>query len=119
MADLEAKGVAVWYDQTAISVGDSLRRSIDRGLSRSRFGVVVLSRQFFQKSWTNYELDGLVAREMQGRKVILPVWHPELTLDELMEYSPSLADKCALVASELSIAEIAAELAELILGSED
>lgn len=114
VAELEALDVRVWFDETAIRIGDSLRRSIDRGLVHSRFGVVVFSREFFAKNWTNYELDGLVAREMQGRKVILPIWHPDLTAEEMLGYSPSLSDKRALLASELSMAEIAAELTQLI-----
>ena len=36
-----------WYDEFTLNVGDSLRRSIDRGLSQSRFGLVVLSPGFF------------------------------------------------------------------------
>ena len=114
VTELEQLSIRVWFDETAIRVGDSLRRSIDRGLVRSRFGVVVFSRAFFAKNWTNYELDGLVAREMQGRKVVLPVWHEELTAQDMLGYSPSLADKRALLAAELSTAEIAGELAALI-----
>ena len=56
--DREAR---VWYDEFTLKVGDSLRRTIDRGLASSRFGVVVLSDSFFQKEWPNRELDGLVA----------------------------------------------------------
>lgn len=44
---LRAEHVEVWYDEFSLSVGDSLRRSIDRGLSQSRFGIVVLSPSFF------------------------------------------------------------------------
>jgi len=47
-----------------LRVGASLRRSIDAGLANTRFGVVVLSEAFFQKGWTNYELDGLVTRQL-------------------------------------------------------
>jgi hypothetical protein len=113
---LSQRGVRVWFDETAIRIGDSLRESIDRGLTRSRFGVVVFSHSFFAKSWTNYELNGLVTRELQGRKVILPVWHPGLSFDDLASYSPSLADKKALLASSLSVEQIADELAALVLG---
>lgn len=116
---LVRRGVRVWYDETAISIGDSLRESIDRGLTRSRFGVVLFSHSFFSKKWTNYELNGLVTREFRGRKVILPVWHPRLSLDDLVGYSPSLADKKALIASSMSIEDIATELASLILPSAD
>jgi len=114
VGQLEALGVNVWYDETAVSVGDSLRESIDRGLARSRFGAVILSQEFFAKRWTNYELNGLITREMQGRKVVLPVWHPNLTFEALMDFSPSLADKKALVAADSTLAEIAHQLAELI-----
>lgn len=114
--ELTSRGVRVWYDEMVITVGDSLRESIDRGLARSRFGAVIFSREFFAKRWPSYELNGLVSREMQGRKVILPVWHPELTIEELISYSPTMADKAALVGADLSIVEIAENLAELVLG---
>jgi TIR domain len=114
---LDELGVRVWYDETAITIGDSLRESIDRGLIRSRFGAVIFSKEFFAKRWPAYELNGLVSREMQGRKVVLPVWHPDLSHDELVAYSPSMADKRALVGSHYSIRELADELAALVLGS--
>jgi hypothetical protein len=91
---LRAKGLTVWYDEFTLKVGDSLRQSIDKGLNRSRFGVVVLSAAFFQKNWPQYELDGLAQREMDGRKVILPVWH-NVCEEEVRQYSPSLAGRVA------------------------
>jgi hypothetical protein len=106
-------GFEVWYDEFQLRVGDSLRRSIDRGLANSRFGIVVLSPAFFAKNWPQYELDGLVAREMMGGKVILPLWH-KLSKDEVMAYSPSLADKLALNTASYSIEELARELAEVL-----
>ncbi len=73
---LRSANVAVWYDEFTLKLGDSIRRSLDRGLSQSRFGVVVLSHAFFNKNWPQYELDGLAERETKGRDtVILPVWH--------------------------------------------
>jgi hypothetical protein len=116
VGELIARGVRVWYDETAIGVGDSLRESIDKGLSRSRFGAVIFSHAFFAKRWTNYELNGLVTREMQGRKVVLPVWHPEMTAEDVTDYSASLADKKALAGARLSVADIADALADLVLG---
>lgn len=111
--ELERIGVKVWYDEFTLKVGDSLRRSIDKGLSQSKFGVVVLSSSFFNKNWTQYELDGLVAREMEGKKVILPIWH-KVSKSEVMKYSPSLADKVAINSSLHSIEEIARQLADVI-----
>ena len=87
--------VKVWFDEMVLRVGDSLRRSIDRGLATSQYGVVVLSRNFFRQEWPQRELDGLVAREVnEKRKLILPVWH-EVTEQDVRAYSPPLSDKLA------------------------
>lgn len=93
-AQLEKRGLRVWFDETEIKLGDSLRRSIDYGLSKSRFGLVVLSPDFLRKEWPQKELDGLVAREDGSAKVILPVWH-NVTQADIAAYSPPLADKLA------------------------
>ena len=105
-------GLRVWFDRDILSVGDSLRRSIDLGLSSSRYGVVILSPAFLRKGkgWTTYELDSLVAREIDARKVILPIWH-KLTRDEILGYSPSLADKVALNTATATVADIALDIA--------
>lgn len=63
---LEERDCSVWFDESTLKIGDSLRRSIDRALANSRYGVVVLSSSFFAKAWPQYELDGLVTREMSG-----------------------------------------------------
>jgi len=110
---LEAAGFDIWYDEFSLKVGDSLRRSIDRGLSDSRYGIVVLSGAFFEKNWPQYELDGLVAKEMEGHKVILPIWH-KVSKDEVMRYSPSLADKVAINTSLSTISEIVEQLGEVL-----
>ena len=106
-------GLAVWYDEFELKIGDSLRRKIDMGLSKSRFGVIVLSRSFFGKGWTNYELDGLVTRSISGEQILLPIWH-EITKQELIEYSASLVDKVARSTGTHTIQEIAAEIIDVI-----
>lgn len=110
---LSKRGFSIWYSEFQLKVGDSLRRSIDAGLRDSRFGIVVLSEAFFRKNWPQYELDGLVAREMNGGKVILPIWH-KVTKDQVMGYSPTLADKLALNTSTMTLAEIVDGLSEAI-----
>ena len=113
---LQRRGVDVWYDELELRIGDSLRRKIDSGLSRSRFGLVVVSHAFFSKNWPQYELDGLVALEQAGRQRILPVWH-KITKDEVLSYSPSLADRVALNTSVHTADEIAREIADVIVGA--
>ncbi len=102
----------VWYDEFELRVGDSLRKSIDKGLLNSRYGIVVLSPAFFAKKWPQYELNGLNAREVDGHKVILPIWHM-LDRDDVLAYSPTLADKVALSTRRMSIKKIAEALAEV------
>ncbi|UCH96556.1 MAG: toll/interleukin-1 receptor domain-containing protein [Candidatus Aminicenantes bacterium] len=97
-AHLKEQGLSVWLDEFELTLGDSLRRSIDRGLSKSRFGVVILSTAFFSKEWPNRELDGLVAREENIGKVILPIWH-NVSRDEVLKFSPTLADRLAVSTS--------------------
>lgn len=97
---LRNENVAVWYDEFSLSLGDSIRRALDKGLRQSRFGAVVLSEAFFRKEWPQYELDGLTQLEMRGReKVILPIWHG-VTHGDVLSYSPSLAGRQAVSSSE-------------------
>lgn len=102
---LASENVAVWFDEFTLKLGDSIRRSLDRGLTQSRFGVVVLSKAFFNKNWPQYELDGLAEREMKGQDtVVLPIWHG-VSHDDVMQYSPSLAGRKA-VSSDLGIPSV-------------
>lgn len=103
---LKEYGFRIWYDEFELEIGDSLRESIDKGLVTSRYGIVVLSPKFLDKNWTKYELNSLVAREIEGKKVILPIWH-NVTRQQVMQYSPMLADKLALSSENMAINEIA------------
>jgi hypothetical protein len=114
---LQKNGFSIWYDEFQLEVGDSLRRSIDRGLANSRFGIVILSPHFFAKNWPQYELDGLVAKEMYGGKVILPIWH-KVSKDEVMRHSPTLADRVALNTATNTIEELAHELEKVLQKNE-
>jgi hypothetical protein len=110
---LRELGLAVWFDEFELQLGDSLRRKIDSGLARSRFGVVVLSPAFFAKEWPGRELDGLVSREIAGsRQIILPIWH-EVSLQDVVEFSPPLGDKLALSTGDNSIDELAMQIAQV------
>ncbi|REC51201.1 MULTISPECIES: toll/interleukin-1 receptor domain-containing protein [Chryseobacterium] len=109
---LRESGFQVWYDEFELKIGDSLRKKIDLGLINSKFGIVIISPSFVRKNWTEYELNGMVAREMNGHKVILPIWH-KITKDEVLKFSPTLADKMALNTSIHTIDDIVASLREL------
>jgi len=110
---LISEGLTVWYDEFEMKIGDSLRRKIDMGLANSRFGIVVLSKDFIRKGWTNYELDGIITKSVSQEQVLLPIWH-NLTKKEVIDFSPSLADKLARNTSSFTVEEIASEIAEVI-----
>jgi len=110
---LRSEHIEVWYDEFSLRVGDSLRGSIDRGLAQSRFGIVVMSPHFFQKQWSQWELDGLVARQLaDDTNVILPIWL-DVQRDEVLNYSPPLADKLAIDAGS-GIDEVVRRLTDAI-----
>ncbi|MEO5777704.1 MAG: DUF1883 domain-containing protein [Flavobacterium sp.] len=113
---LQSEGLTVWYDEFEMKIGDSLRRKIDKGLVNSKFGVVVLSKDFIKKGWTNYELDGIISKAVTGEQVILPIWH-NITKKEVIDFSPSLSDKLARNTAAYTVEEIATEIAELINSS--
>jgi hypothetical protein len=106
---LRSHHVDVWYDEFALTVGDSLREAIDRGLATSQFGIVVLSPHFFQKRWPQRELNGLVAREVsEDRHLVLPVWH-NVSRDDVVNFSPPLADLLA-TSSERGMRQVVDDL---------
>lgn len=110
---LREKRIEVWYDEFSLKVGDSLRRSIDKGLLKSRYGIIVLSKNFFHKNWTEWELDGLVQRFNSNKEIdILPIWH-NITHDDILSYSPSLADKYS-ISSSMGLERVVQKLLEVI-----
>lgn len=110
---LKEQNIEIWYDEFTLRTGDSIRREIDRGLSQSRYGIVILSPSFLEKQWPQWELDGLLQRELDYRgTVILPIWH-EISRKEVMNYSPALADKFS-ISSANGIEYVVKKLIEVI-----
>lgn len=105
----EAAGLKVWYDKFAMRWGDSLRQKIDEGLRSAYFGVVILSPNFFERPWPNYELDGILQRDLSGQGRLLPIWH-RLTQDDVEKHAPSLAGRLALSTAVSSSDAIVQEL---------
>jgi len=110
---MKKANLKVWYDEFELKIGDSLRRSIDKGLNNSTYGLVILSKSFFEKDWTEYEFNGLINKELNGIKVILPIWH-KVTKDDVQNFSLTLADKVALNSINYSIEEIVKKLKDLL-----
>jgi hypothetical protein len=96
--ELIRRGLRVWYDDNALLVGDDLLKVIGRGLEGARYGVVILSQDFFLKNWPRYELNALLAKETI-RKSILPILH-RISAKEMARHAPALANKRAVSTTE-------------------
>jgi hypothetical protein len=110
---LHQLGVKIWYSEFSLEVGDSISRSIDKGLAESQYGLVVISKNFMGKKWPEYELRGLVNREIMEDKVILPIWHG-VTKEDVLKFSPPLADKLALNTANHEAQDIAIQILRII-----
>ncbi len=89
---LDAAGLRVWIDTGAAGpqLGDQLRRPINAGLGRSRFGVPILSPAYLASPWAIRELEALLAREEGGQDVVLPLLH-DLDMATLRRQYPLIA----------------------------
>lgn len=107
--------VSVWYDEFSLEYGDSLLESIEKGLQNSKYGLVVFSKEFFNKAWTNHEYKSLKTKEMMlDRKIIIPIWY-KISKEEIANYSLTLADKFAInVEDNCDFDDIASKIIKII-----
>lgn len=110
---LERLSVRVWYDEFSLQLGDSLTASIDKGLQESRYGLVVLSKAFLSKKWPEYEYRSLMTREIDGERVILPLWY-DVTKDDIKNFSLYLADIKALPISRANLGKIVPAILKVV-----
>jgi predicted nucleotide-binding protein len=86
---LEARRVSVWFDEIKIKLGQSIRAEIEKGITHARFGVVILSPDFFAKQWTRAELDALFSRKMaSGESITTPKTRYWPSRRSSLEFSP-------------------------------
>lgn len=109
---LEAVGVSVWFSEKKVVLGTPLMREIDRGLAKSRAGLVLVTPAFVKRlnaaGVADKELSALLARDL-----LVPVVH-EITYDELREESPLLASRSGLDTAEDTMEQIAVKISELV-----
>jgi hypothetical protein len=89
-----------------------LLREIDKGLAKSRVGIVLVTpallRRLAVESIADKELSALLARDL-----LVPIVH-DTTYEALREVSPLLGSRSGLNTSEDTMANIAAKLAESV-----
>lgn len=102
---LQDAGIRVWYDALELQWGQSLRGQIDNGIKRSKYAILVLSKNFFSKKWPQRELDGILAKEDITGATPLPIWY-NISHAEVYEFSPTLAGLYSLSNDRYSIDDI-------------
>lgn len=109
---LESKGVTVWFSEKDVLLGSSLLREIDKGLAKSRVGIVLVTPSFLKRiqgeGVADKELSALLARDL-----LVPVVH-NTTFENLREISPLLGSRSGLSTLEDSMEDVAAKIAELV-----
>ena len=109
---LESKGVTVWFSEKDVLLGSSLLREIDKGLAKSRVGIVLVTPSFLKRikgeGIADKELSALLARDL-----LVPVVH-NTTFEDLREVSPLLGSRSGLSTIEDSMENVAAKIAELV-----
>ena len=109
---LESKQVTVWFSEKDVLLGTSLLREIDKGLAKSRVGIVLVTPSLLKRlaaeGIADKELSALLARDL-----LIPVVH-NTTYEALRDVSPLLGSRSGLNTAEEPMADIAAKIAELV-----
>jgi hypothetical protein len=108
----EARDVSVWFSEKDVALGTSLLREIDKGLAKSRVGIVLVTPSLLSRlkgeGIADKELSALLARDL-----LVPIVH-DTTYEALREVSPLLGSRSGLSTAEDTLAKVAAKLAELV-----
>lgn len=109
---LEARGVSVWFSEEDVAIGTSLLREIDKGLVKSRVGVVLVTPALLRRlpaaGVADKELSALLATEQ-----LVPIVH-NTTYEALRNVNPLLASRSGLSTEEDTMVVVADKLAELV-----
>lgn len=109
---LEAEDVSVWFSEKDIILGQPFMREIDKGLAKTRIGLVLITPAFLKR----IELGGVSEKELSellSRDLLIPVAHG-VTYDEIRSVSPLLGSRNGLSTDEDSMEDIAKKIAELV-----
>jgi hypothetical protein len=109
---LEARGVKVWFSEKDIALGEPFLREIDRGLAKSRVGIVLVTPNFLKRIRGHSIADKELSVLLHGGKLV-PIIHGT-TFAELNEESPMLASRNGLNTTEDTMADVATKLADLV-----
>lgn len=110
--NLEASGVSVWFSEKDVLLGSNLLREIDKGLVKSRVGIVLVTPALLSR----LQGEGIADKELStllARDLLVPIVH-NTTYEALREVSPLLGSRSGLSTAEDSMSTVAEKLAELV-----
>lgn len=109
---LESCGVSVWFSEKDVPLGTPLLREIDKGLVKSRVGIVLVTPAFLRRvtaeGIADKELSALLARDL-----LVPIVH-DTSYEDLREVSPLLGSRSGLSTNEDTMSVVAEKIAELV-----
>lgn len=112
---IQMLGIDIFYDSRVLSWGDDWKDVILKGTETAEFAIVVISNNYFGRTWTEKELVKFLGRQNEsGQKTILPLLYG-ITIDELREHYPELADIQCISADQYSKDQIAILLARELI----
>jgi hypothetical protein len=85
---LEAEGLPVFFDDFMLEPGDDLEDRIRNGITKYKFGIVILSRAFVRIGWQAAGIRCLYDELSSEYKDIYPVWH-NITKNDLANFLPA------------------------------
>ena len=104
---LNKLGISIFYDKETFEWGDKWKERILEGAEKSEFAIIVISKNFFGREWTERELSEFLGRQNKnGQKIILPILH-EITRKELQDHYPSVVDIQDIKSSDYNCDQIA------------
>ncbi|NLE78109.1 MAG: toll/interleukin-1 receptor domain-containing protein [Rhodococcus sp.] len=109
---LESLGVTVWFSEKDVALGTSLIREIDKGLRKSRIGIVLVTPALF----TSLDAEGVADKELSALLAtdrVIPVAHGT-TFEALRDVSPLLAARSGLSTGDSSLEDVAAKIADTV-----
>ena len=108
--ELTENGASVWFSETEVMLGQSLMREIDKGLAKSRIGIVLVTPALL----TSLDKGGVADKELSALLAtdrVIPIAHG-VTFEEIVDVSPLRASRAGLtIDDKLPMVEAAQKVA--------
>jgi len=112
---LDKLKINIFYDKDTLEWGDDWKSRILNGVQNSEFAIIIISDNFFDREWTEKELNEFLNRQnANGQKIILPILY-NITIEQLKAKYPVVSDIQVLNSKDYSCDEIALKFAAQLI----